>query len=141
MRRAALALALLAGGCGNLDLTNGSLPCSTDKRCPAGYYCASDNHCWETGSGPDGGVTDGALPSVDGAGPIADGGADLAGDMTLPFTEVPPATFWMCSGGGGGSSGDGSYELNFSIGGSLRGDGAGTMGDGVSFGFMSTIEQ
>jgi hypothetical protein len=60
--------------------------------------------------------------------------------MAPPIVGEPPATFWMCSAGGGGPASDGT-QLNFSIGGSLRGDGVGSAGDIMSLGFMSTVEQ
>ncbi len=40
-----------ATGCFAPKVTPG-LKCSADGKCPSGYYCASDNVCWQNGQGP-----------------------------------------------------------------------------------------
>jgi hypothetical protein len=62
MRRLSILLAALAAGCTAPSYGDGHLQCSASGACPSGFYCASDQHCWRTGSGP----------------PPLDGGADLS---------------------------------------------------------------
>ncbi len=84
MRRAALALVLAA--CSTPDFGNGQLRCApASPQCPDGYYCASDNHCWQQNSGPnDQGIGSDLL------------GIDLsmsdiaAADLSMPPDLVPP---------------------------------------------------
>jgi len=81
-RRAAVAtLATLLGCGGNSGLKNGQQQCApvgTSPRCPPGYTCQFDNHCWQDGTGPvtDGSVTD--ARSTDGANPIPSDGTIFA---------------------------------------------------------------
>lgn len=76
-------VALACGGCFEVSASDGALTCSeTAPRCPATYYCASDNHCWKNGHVPadadlgantdpcSDGVKDGDETDVDCGGPI-----------------------------------------------------------------------
>lgn len=49
MKRLVLLAALLAPGCYNPGIPSAMLGCSADGRCPSGFYCAPDNHCWKPG--------------------------------------------------------------------------------------------
>jgi hypothetical protein len=52
MKRALLALSLLAG-CFSPSYPNGAVQCApAGKQCPDNYFCATDNRCWENGTGP-----------------------------------------------------------------------------------------
>ena len=91
--RFAVLLALVAG-CTAPNYGDGHLQCAADRTCPAGFYCAADEHCWRNDSGPpgagDGGV-DLAVPD------------DLAG-VTLDLAGTPDL-------GGGPSKCSGSTAL------------------------------
>ena len=110
MRRATLAIATLAaatrvvtllvavtlGGCTAPDYGDGHLQCAAARACPAGFYCAGDDHCWRDDSGPPGGDDAGADLSVP---------SDLAGDVfdspvAAPTSAAAPrsaAARWRCS--------------------------------------------
>ena len=45
---AAIALGLLAG-CYDPNLRSGQIACAADGRCPSGFQCAPDRHCWKPG--------------------------------------------------------------------------------------------
>jgi len=98
-------------------------PAGTTPRCPGGYTCQSDNHCWKNGTGPgtDGGTgtptdggnrTDGGSFATDGAHPQGgpDGGTppNLTDGAILPNPAdggAPPNLTDAASGGNDGPSG------------------------------------
>jgi hypothetical protein len=45
---AAIALGLLAA-CYDPSLRSGQIACAADGRCPPGFQCAPDRHCWKPG--------------------------------------------------------------------------------------------
>ncbi|MSP61393.1 MAG: hypothetical protein EXR72_13810 [Myxococcales bacterium] len=47
-----LALGALLAACYNPNLTTGSQQCATGSRCPAGFVCEWDNHCYKPGTAP-----------------------------------------------------------------------------------------
>jgi hypothetical protein len=75
-------------GCLSVDPTDGALRCSAEPdRCPPGYRCAADQHCWRGQStGADSGPAGDAGPQPDGgvAEDLAVPPADLAGDAAPP---------------------------------------------------------
>lgn len=121
------ATALGLGGCGPNGV-NGTAPCATTPpACATGYYCAIDNYCWMTGTGPG---TDGGMMMM----------PDMAmgGDMTGGPVVAPPESVWLSSGGGF-SSADNGEQLNISIGGTpIVGLATGSAGDQITFGYFST---
>ena len=84
MIRAAPALAVALAACSTPDYGNGQLRCAASApRCPDGYYCAADDRCWKTNSGP----SDGGFDLADGA------PSDLARDFAnADFANVDLAT-------------------------------------------------
>ena len=46
-------LAVLAAGlcaaCYDPNIRSGTIACSADRRCPSGFHCAPDGHCWKPG--------------------------------------------------------------------------------------------
>lgn len=50
--RATLLAALLAAGCYNPNVADGTLLCSADNKCPRGLRCACDGACYHAGKGP-----------------------------------------------------------------------------------------
>jgi hypothetical protein len=70
---------LVAAGCHVPDYGSGDLQCSPSGECPAGFHCASDQHCWLDGSGPSTGGEDLSMATAsDLAGLVLDlAGADL----------------------------------------------------------------
>src|SRR5579884_1535128 len=80
-RPRALVVALVVAGCTQPNYGNGHLQCAAGNVCPSGFFCASDQHCWRSGSGPPatedlavGSGADLASASFD----LATGPADLA---------------------------------------------------------------
>jgi hypothetical protein len=122
------ALALLAGGCWNVDVAGGTLQCSPDGRCPSGYHCESDNKCWPDGTSPPVGTDDGGRTGMGGGNP--DGGGPQV---------FPQDTVWICGGGGASMAADGE-TISWSIGSSggvLVGGSGGANGQ-INFGNLST---
>jgi hypothetical protein len=87
LARALTALILLAAGCRDLRLKDGSLPCSVNKHCPAPYVCRPDGLCWRQLAGDGGSDTDGNLPGD--AYSNVDGSADSNG-MHEDVVQVSP---------------------------------------------------
>ncbi len=79
MNRLALVVAALAG-CTAPDYGDGHLQCAPAGECPGGFYCATDQHCWRTGSGPRGGA-DLAMPTVGDLGSPPDDLPMFGGDL------------------------------------------------------------
>jgi hypothetical protein len=78
-RALVVAFAASVGGCTAPDYGNGHLQCGPASACPSGFYCAGDEHCWRSGSGPVGGDADLGMATSDFAGLILDlGGSDLS---------------------------------------------------------------
>lgn len=75
-----VALVALAGGCTAPDYGSGHLQCAPTGECPTGFYCASDVHCWRTGTGPSGGNGDLAMSA---AGDLGSQPGDLASGNDL----------------------------------------------------------
>lgn len=82
--RLTLAGVLAICGCYAPTIADGSLPCSSDKRCPQGFVCQPDDRCWMSGDGSDGGVPDAAHPPD--VAVSRDGGAP---DLSLPDLSLP----------------------------------------------------
>jgi hypothetical protein len=82
--RALTPLVLLLAACTDLSLENGKLRCSTDQQCPAGYYCAFDDHCWLDGTGPDSGSGSVDLAATGDLARSGDGGDASAPDLAMP---------------------------------------------------------
>jgi hypothetical protein len=108
MKRLALCIAgLVLAGCSfRPQPVSGQQGCAPagGKRCPDGYYCATDDHCWKSGEGPggtpgdDGGLPDGGTttPLTDGSigpdmsvSPGGDGGS-TSPEVALPVDRPPP---------------------------------------------------
>jgi hypothetical protein len=85
----ALALAVVAG-CASPQYKSGDLQCATMERCPAGFYCAGDQRCWATGTGP--GNSDG------GAGPSRCASSSALLCDGFEANAIDPQ--WHVSGGG-----------------------------------------
>ena len=124
-RRVVPVLALLAG-CFSPHYDNGQVQCSSDGRCPAGYACASDNHCWKPGTGPMPTPSDLSDNSISDMGPPPD----------LAPLIYPPAAVWVSSGGGAVAATSGA-QLGTSMGMTV-GNGVSTAASGasISFGYL-----
>jgi hypothetical protein len=117
---AALAALVAAGACkyeaAPLNGAQQCAPITSGKRCPDGYYCASDGTCWQSGQAPsDGGVpdvnnntdakadgtTDGATDGKMDGGPV---------DAFVPYDALPaPSGRAVVPGGSKASSS--SYKM------------------------------
>ena len=80
----AVALISFAAACYSPAPDDGKLQCAADKSCPDGYVCASNNHCYQTGSAippdaPTGVVATAAVRSatVTWSAPAKDGGSAI----------------------------------------------------------------
>jgi hypothetical protein len=152
MRALPLALALVAAACGDLHLSDGTLRCSVDHRCPEGYHCAADDRCWPEGRDP---VLDLSLPDQQ-ASDLAMSDARMPDaqmpDLAMPDAQmpdlampdlapviVPPAAVWISSGGGAGTDATSHDQLNLCIGGSvLMGGVTGSQNATVTYGLFSS---
>jgi hypothetical protein len=152
MRAWPLALALAAAACGDLQLSDGSLRCSVDHKCPEGFHCAADDHCWSQGREP---VLDLSLPDLqmpdaqtpDLQMPDAQMPDLQTPDLQMPDLQmpdlapiiVPPAAVWISSGGGAGTDATSHRQLNLCIGGSVVTGGAtGSQNATVTYGLFSS---
>src|SRR5262245_24709457 len=76
----------LLAGCGGGGPENGVQLCATStetRRCPDGYVCQADNHCWVEGTGPDG-SSDGGIQDAP-RDPLGDSLGDRPQDMPGDF--------------------------------------------------------
>lgn len=81
MRPAAVVLVALAAGCTSPSYGNGHLQCAASGRaCPEGFYCAADQRCWRTGTGPS--SDDLATPAPD------DLALSMPDDLTAPAPDL-----------------------------------------------------
>ncbi len=85
--RPVVALAALAIGCSAPEYGDGHLQCAPSGACPAGFYCAGDDHCWRTGSGPPA-SDDLALTPADDLGSVT---LDLAAADLAPAPSTCPS--------------------------------------------------
>jgi hypothetical protein len=116
MRRVSI-LCLLLGGCYGDLYKSGVTACSTDQRCPSGFYCARDLKCWSHGKGPD-------------MGPPGDGGVDQGPQLPQPI--------WLSSGGASATGKTGT-QVNLSFGGQpVFGSATSQSGAVVTFGTFSS---
>jgi len=146
LRRTLVVAAMLVGGCFSPDYQSGKVQCGADGSCPSGYTCAADRRCYRDGEAPDLSM----MTAVD------LGGADLVGvpvdlaeppdllipaDLTPVITSAPPASVYVCSGGGGATASSGR-QLNLSLGGTVvKGRGTASSGSSITFGYFSSAAQ
>jgi hypothetical protein len=94
MRRTAILALLCLASCGGASgPPNGRQACaatSAGRRCPDGFECRSDNHCWQPGTGP--GQADGGDGAAGDGAPIGEAGRLYDAAVTRdapPFEAVP----------------------------------------------------
>jgi Cys-rich repeat protein len=144
LARTLVVAATLVGGCFSPDYQSGKVQCGADGSCPAGFTCAADRRCYRDGEAPD------LSMAVDlGARDLTEGPTDLAeppdlviaADLTPVITSAPPASVYVCSGGGGATASSGR-QLNLSLGGTIaKGRGTASSGSSITFGYFSSAAQ
>jgi Cys-rich repeat protein len=137
--------ATLLGGCFSPDYQSGKVQCGADGSCPTGFTCAADRRCYAAGEAPDLSTSVVDLGAADLTGAPADltEPPDLLipADLTPVITSAPPASVYVCSGGGGATASSGR-QLNLSLGGTIaRGVGSASSGSSMSLGYFSSAAE